>query len=72
MLTVTLTLWRPAAFGDFGKKKHWSARGFVREFLRSCKCYRPGRSVKRRGKSFSLHLKKIFLVGGADFLWVTS
>jgi len=32
----------------------------------------PGQSVKRHGKSSSLHLKKNFLVGGADFLWVMS
>jgi len=31
------------------------------------KCCRPSRSVKRRGKSCSLHLKKNFLVGGCGF-----
>ena len=29
--------------------------------------YRPGRSVKRRGKSSSLHSKKIFCLRGASF-----
>jgi len=29
------TLWRPSAFGDF-RKKHLNARGFAREYLRSC------------------------------------
>jgi len=29
-------------------------------------------SVKRHGKSSSLHSKKIFWLGVADFLWLTS
>ena len=29
--------------------------------------YRPGKSLKRRGKSSSLHLKKIFCLGGTVF-----
>ena len=29
--------------------------------------YRPGESLKRRGKSCSLHSKKIFLLGGCGF-----
>jgi len=62
-----INTWRPAAFGDF-QKKHRNACGFAWEFLRSCKYYRPGQSVKRRGKSSSLHLKKCFLVGGCGFL----
>jgi len=62
----------PAAFGDFQKKNRLNARGFVWEFLRSCMLYRPGKSLKRRGKSSSLHLKKIFWLWGADFLWLTS
>jgi len=71
--TITsLTLWRPAGFMDFQKKKRPNARGFVREFLRSGMLYRPGKSLKRRGKSSSLHSKKIFLLGVAVFLWVTS
>ena len=49
------------------KKKHLNARCFAREFLRSCKCYGPGRSVKRHGKSSSLHSKKNFFVGGYRF-----
>jgi len=40
--------------GIFGKKR-LNARGFSREYLRSCTGYGPGRSVKRRGKSSCLH-----------------
>jgi len=29
--------------------------------------YRPGKSLKRRGKSSSLHSKYIFLLGGCEF-----
>jgi len=70
----TLQLWH---FGVrlllriFGKKR-LNARGFVREFLCSCTGYGPGRSIKRRGKSSSLHSKKNFFLGGCEFLWVTS
>jgi len=55
-MKTTLTLWRPAAFGDFLKKtpkRTWHG---------------PGQSVKRCGKSSSLHPKKNFLLGGAGFL----
>jgi len=62
-MVVHLTLWRPAAFGDFRKIKHINARGFVWEYLHSCTGYRPGRSVKRHGKSSSLHSEKIFAWG---------
>ena len=67
-----LTLWRPAGFGDFQKKKRLNPRGFAREFLRSGLLYRPSKSLKRRGKSSSLHSKKSFCLGDAGFLWVTS
>jgi len=40
---------------------------FVWEFLWSRKCCGPGQSVKRRGKSSSLHSKKIILVGVCGF-----
>ena len=63
-----LTLWRPAAFEDFQIKQRLNACGFAREFLRSGMLYRPGKSLKRRGKSSSLHLKKYFLLGGCGFL----
>jgi len=59
-----LTLWLPAAFGDFRKKKRLNARGFAREFLRSGMLYRPGKSHKGRGKSSSLHSKKKFSAWG--------
>jgi len=62
-VTDILTLWCPAAFGDFRNKKHLNGHGFAREYLRSCSGYGPGRSVK----SSSLHLKKIFLLGEYGF-----
>jgi len=61
-----LTLWCPAAFGDF-RKKHLNARGFAQEYLCSSTGYIPGRSVKRHGKSSGLHSKKNFLLGGWSF-----
>ena len=62
-----LTLWRPAGFGDFSEKKRLDACGFAQEFLQSGMLYRPGISLKRRGKSSSPHLKKNFLLGGCGF-----
>jgi len=55
-------------FRGFSGKKRLNARGFARDYLRFCSGYGPSRSVKRRGKSSSLHLKKNFLLGGAFFL----
>jgi len=49
-----------ARIQGFLEKKHLNARGFAREFLRSGMLYRPGKSLKRRGKSSRLHSKKIF------------
>ena len=43
------------------------AHGFVQEFHRSRKHYRPGQKLKRLDKSCSLHSKKLFLVGGCGF-----
>jgi len=45
---------------------------FAREYLRSCSSYGPGRSVKGCGKSLVCTWKKIFCLGSAGFLWVTS
>ena len=60
--------------GIFGKKR-LNARGFEREYLRSCSGYRPGWSIKRRGKSSSLHSKKTFWKLGYNLslliLWMT-
>jgi len=67
-----LTLWGPLGFGDFWKKKRLNARGFAWEFPQSGMLYRPGKCLKRRGKSSSLHSKNFFFLGGAVFLWVTS
>jgi len=61
-----------SCFRGFSEKKRLNARGFAREFLWSGMLYRPGKSLKRRGKSSRLHSKKIFLLGGAGFLWVMS
>ena len=47
-------------FQGFLGKKCLNARGSVLEFLRSAMLFRPGKSLKRRGKSSSLHSKKIF------------
>jgi len=63
---VHLTLWCPIGFGDL-KKKRLNVRGFAREFLRSGMPYRPSKSLKRCGKSYSLHSKKNFLLGGCGF-----
>ena len=44
-------------FRGFSKKR-LNARGFAWEFLQSAMLYKPGKSLKRRGKSSSLHSKK--------------
>ena len=51
----------------FAKKNCLNARGFAWEFLWSGMLYKPGKSLKRRGKSSSLHSKKNFLLGGFVF-----
>jgi len=56
----------------FSEKKTLNAHGFAWEFLQSGMLYKPGKSLKRRGRSSSLHSKKIFLLGDAGFSWVTS
>jgi len=53
-----------ARFRGFSEKKRLNARGFAREFLQSSMLYRPSKSLKRCGKSSSLHSQKIFLLGG--------
>jgi len=55
-------------FRGFSNKKRLNARGFVQEFLQSSMLYRPGKSLKRRDKSCSLHSKKNFCLWGAGFL----
>ena len=54
-------------FRGFQKKKRLHARGSAWEFLRFGMLYRPGKSLKRRGKSSSLHSKKNFCLGVAGF-----
>ena len=54
-------------FRGFSEKKRLNAHSIAREFLRSGMLYRPGKSLKRRGKSSSLHSKKNFLLGGCEF-----
>jgi len=56
-----------ARIRGFLDKKCLNACGFAREFLRSGVLYRPGKSLKRCGKSSSLQLKKIYLFGGCGF-----
>ena len=56
-----------AWFRGFLEKKRLNTRGFAQEFLWSGMLYRPGKSLKRRGKSSSLHSKKIFCLGGFGF-----
>jgi len=51
----------------FSEKKRLNACGFVWEFLWSGILYRPGKSLKRRGKSSSLHSIRIFLLVGCGF-----
>jgi len=51
----------------FSEKKRLNTRGFAREFLRSGMLYIPDKSLKRRSKSSSLHLKKNFLLEDAGF-----
>jgi len=58
----------PGWIRGFSEKKRLNARGFAREYLRSCTGYGPGRSLKRRGKSSSLYSKKNFCLGVAAFL----
>jgi len=59
-----LTLWRPAAFRDFQEKNtETHTHVFAWEFLRSSQRYKPGKKLKRRGKSSSLNSKKKFLLG---------
>jgi len=56
-----------ARIQGFSKKKHRNARGFACEFLRSGMLYRPGKSLKRCGKSSKSALEKNFLLGGCSF-----
>jgi len=55
-------------FQGLSERKRLNARGLAREFLWSGMLYRPGKSLKRRGKCFSLQSEKIFCLGGVDFL----
>jgi len=56
-----------SGFGDFRREKRLNARGFAREFLQSGMLCRPGKSLKRRGKSSSLHSEKNFLLEECGF-----
>jgi len=53
-----------SCFREFSEKKTPKRMWLCTEFLRSGMLYRPGKSLKRCGKSSSLHSKKIFLLGG--------
>ena len=69
-LHVTLTLWRPATFGDFWKntKTHVALR---QNFSRSVSAMDLVEASKHTA-SLLVCTQKIFLLGGAGFLWVTS
>jgi len=64
---LTINSLASAWFQGFLEKKCLNARGFAWEFLRSGMFCRPGKSLKRRDKSSSLHSKKIFVLGGCRF-----
>jgi len=64
LILWSLTLWHPHGFRDFRKKNRLNAHGFAWEFLWSGMLHIPGKSLKRRGKSSSLHSKNIFLLEG--------
>jgi len=57
-----LTLWRPLGFGDLKKQPPKRTR-LCAGIFRSGMLYRPGKSLKRCGKSSSLHSKKFFAWG---------
>jgi len=62
-----------ARIRGFSGKKRLNTHGFAWEYLRSGMLYWPSKSLRRHGKSSSLHSKKYFLLGGLRvFLWVTS
>ena len=67
-LFFNINSWASVWFWGFLGKKHLNARGFAWEFLRTGMLYRPGKSLKRCGKSSSLHLKKNFCLGDVGFL----
>jgi len=58
-----LTLWRPAAFGDF-QKKHMALRGNFSAPVRVTDLVEASKDVA----SLLFCTQKMFLVGGADFL----
>jgi len=53
-------------------KNNWIARGFAREYVRSCTGYEPGRSVKDSASLVVGTLKKLFCLERVGFLLVTS
>jgi len=63
-----LTLWHPVAFRDFREKNTETHVVLSRNFSSPVNTTDPGQKLKRLCKSCSLHSKKNFLVGGADFL----
>jgi len=60
----------PRRFWGYSKKtlkRTWLCVG-----ISPNRSYGPGPSIKRCGTSSSLHSKKMFWLGGVDFLWVMS
>jgi len=66
-LAVVLNTLASARSWEFSEKKRLNTRSFAWEILWSGKLYRPGKSLKRRGKSSSLHSKKNLLLGVCRF-----
>jgi len=66
-LTYFINSLASARFRGFLGKKRLNARGFAWEFLQSGMLHRPGTSLKRHGKSSSLHSNEKFLPGGCGF-----
>ena len=62
-MTCYLNSLASGCFREFSERKCLNAHGFAWEYLCSCLGYRPGRSIKRHGKSSSLHSKKFFAWG---------
>jgi len=63
----TLNSSASGCFRGFSEEKRLNTRGFAQEIVRTSMLYKPGKSLKRRGKSSSLRLKKKFLLGGCGF-----
>jgi len=66
-MSLLLNSLASARFWGLSEKKTPKRTWLCAGFLRSGMLYRPGKSLKRCGKSSSLHSKKIFCLGDAVF-----